>query len=72
MELRMTAGGVTELHREDGWLYRLKGLYLGEVRVHAYGAEMDVSLRDISDETLNSLRVLRDALPGYHLIVNTF
>lgn len=66
-QLLMEADGTTWLVRDDKWRYPLTGIHFGEWRMgfDTYGTEVDIYLRDISDATLDSLRVLRDELKGF-------
>lgn len=64
MELIFQPFGPPELKREDGWFYRLHGIGPIECEI-AYSEvlTMNVTVYDLSDRTLDSIRVLRDQFP---------
>lgn len=66
MDLIFKAGGPPELKREDGWFYRLHGIGPIECEI-AWGefAVLNVTVYDLSDKTLDSIRVLRDTFTEY-------
>jgi hypothetical protein len=77
MELIFNGSGPAELKRDDGWFYRLQGVLGMDMRLDTglYGwrepAVMEVTIRDVSDQTLDSIRVLRDSFPDYRIEITT-
>jgi len=70
MEVRSDGPGPPELHDADGWDYRLDGV--GEI-VTSYSVgfkgriSTEVTIYDLSDKTLDSIRVLRDSFPDHSI-----
>jgi hypothetical protein len=72
MELIFPGSGPAELKREDGWFYRLHGVLGMEMTYESFWDRysrpaMEVTIRDVSDQTLDSIRVLRDSFPDYEI-----
>lgn len=58
--------GQTWLVREDKWRYPLSGIYGFDVRFdHWDGHEVVVTVGPVTDDLLDSLRVLKDELPDH-------
>ena len=73
MQIVFNGTGSPELQRDDGWFYRLHGIVSMDMRWDDHGYSfgsptayvprrtvLEVSIRDLSDKTLDSIRVLRD------------
>lgn len=74
MEITFPPGGPVELKREDGWFYRLHGVVGFDLRHDGWDwyreSVLEVTIRDISDQTLDSIRVLRDEFPNMQVQIN--
>lgn len=71
MELIFNASGPPELKREDGWFYRLHGI--GPIEATwSYDdvTVLEVTIYDLSDRTLDSIRVMRDNFPHMPIRLN--
>jgi hypothetical protein len=67
MEIHWKGTGPPELHREDGWIYRLHGIGQMNVEIGFDRAVLYVVLYDLSDRALDSIRVIRDYFPDYSI-----
>lgn len=68
MEIHFAGLGPPELRRPDGWFYRLHGI--GGIETHVgfdYDARLIVTIYDVSDRTLDSIKVIRDNFPNYSI-----
>lgn len=62
---------VIEIERPDGWLYRLHGIVQVETQYDWDQVTTTLGVRDLSDRTLESVRVIRDAFPDTILEIQT-
>ena len=71
MQIFFSPTGPPELRREDGWFYRLHGLGPIDCEFGIYDdARLVVTIYDLSDQTLDSIRVFRDAFPDYSIALH--
>lgn len=70
MQLHFRPAGPPELEREDGWFYRLHGIGPIECEISYDHAVLNVTVYDLSDKTLDSIRVLRDTFSDYAIRLN--
>jgi hypothetical protein len=60
VQIVVPPSGPIELHYPNGWLFQLHGVRLGDRCSSRDRASLEVIVRDLNDETLASIRFLRD------------
>lgn len=72
-KINHSPSGVMELERPDGWHYKLHGVHLLESMydVMDMAFSVRVFIADVSDQTLASVKVLRDAFPDAIIKIET-
>lgn len=71
MEIHFAGLGPPELRRPDGWFYRLHGIGAIDCEVGwDTQARLVVTIYDLSDKTLDSIRVIRDNFPDYSIALH--
>lgn len=65
--------GPAELARSDGWFYRLHGIVSLDMECGDWAPRvvLKITLADVSDRTLESVKAIRDSFPNHRIEIET-